>query len=127
MNGNVALRAGDISQIHMGIKLKIEEEIKSKTATRNGKLIELQNLERPKSDDRSQQLDTREALNREVARLNEKLVGLYEAVDRIKNGVYGVCRRCEENIPLERLKIVPEATHCFDCADAQGRPHLVHL
>ncbi len=127
MNGNAALTANDASHIHTAIRLKIEEEIRTKTETRDRKLDELQNLERPKSDDRSQQLDAREALSREITRLNLKLLALRETVDRIKNGVYGICRHCEEPIPMGRLQAMPEAMACVNCVDEKEQPHLVHV
>ncbi len=127
MNENVALKANDLVRIHTAIRLKIEEEIAAKTETRDRKLDELQNLERPKSDDRSQQLDAREVLSREITRLNLKLLALRETVDRIKIGTYGICRHCEESIPVNRLQAMPEATACVNCADERGTLHLVHV
>jgi RNA polymerase-binding transcription factor DksA len=38
------------------------------------------------------------------------------ALDRIKQGTYGICVVCEEPIPEERLDVVPQATTCRDCA-----------
>ena len=38
------------------------------------------------------------------------------ALQRIDKGVYGVCSRCGENIAPERLKALPYADHCTDCA-----------
>jgi len=29
---------------------------------------------------------------------------------------YGLCLECEDEIPFERLIILPEATHCIECA-----------
>ena len=37
------------------------------------------------------------------------------ALDRIKDGSYGDCFRCEEPIMLKRLKAVPWAEHCISC------------
>ena len=38
------------------------------------------------------------------------------ALDRIKQGTYGICAACGEAIPEERLDAVPQATTCRDCA-----------
>lgn len=127
MNGNVALKAHDISQIHAAIGEGISKEIDEKTAIRDRKLIELEELERSKSDDTSQQLATRENLSSEIRRLNARLLALREAKDRIASGVYGLCRHCKEQIPVRRLQAMPIATACVNCADEAGRPHLVHL
>ena len=37
------------------------------------------------------------------------------ALDRIDNGSYGVCDKCEEFISIERLKARPVTTQCIDC------------
>lgn len=39
------------------------------------------------------------------------------ALLRIKDGSYGRCLECGEDIPDERLQLVPYAEYCIDCAD----------
>lgn len=39
------------------------------------------------------------------------------ALARIKDGSYGLCVRCGEQIPEKRLEALPYATTCVDCAD----------
>lgn len=38
------------------------------------------------------------------------------ALDRIRQGSYGICAVCGEAIPEERLDAVPQAAICRDCA-----------
>lgn len=38
-----------------------------------------------------------------------------EALDRIDRNVYGICERCEEEIPYPRLKARPVTTLCINC------------
>ena len=38
---------------------------------------------------------------------------------RISHGTYGVCERCGESIPLERLEALPYSTTCVACASAR--------
>ena len=42
------------------------------------------------------------------------------ALIRIKDPDFGLCRECEEPIPLARLMIVPESDLCVRCAEASG-------
>lgn len=42
-----------------------------------------------------------------------------EAMERIDNGVFGVCDSCGEEISLERLRARPVATLCIDCKEEQ--------
>jgi DnaK suppressor protein len=37
------------------------------------------------------------------------------AVEKVHLGTYGVCERCHENIPRERLKALPYAALCVKC------------
>lgn len=38
-----------------------------------------------------------------------------DALERLGTGEYGVCERCSEEIPQERLEAVPYARHCLKC------------
>ena len=38
-----------------------------------------------------------------------------EALDRINQNTYGICERCEEEIPYPRLKARPVTTLCINC------------
>ncbi|HEY7784810.1 MAG TPA: TraR/DksA C4-type zinc finger protein [Pyrinomonadaceae bacterium] len=44
-----------------------------------------------------------------------------EALERIEDGGYGRCVRCEEPLPDKRLEAVPWARHCVRCQDLQER------
>lgn len=48
-------------------------------------------------------------------REREKLHAIDEALLRIREGEYGICEECEEEIPLGRLKALPFARHCVRC------------
>ena len=38
-----------------------------------------------------------------------------EALDRMNQNTYGICERCEEEIPYPRLKARPVTTLCINC------------
>jgi len=42
-----------------------------------------------------------------------------EALDRLKKNTYGICERCEEEIPYQRLKARPVTTLCIACKTLQ--------
>ena len=44
---------------------------------------------------------------------------LIKALDRIKDGSFGVCHICEELIPEERMMEVPNATKCVQCKESE--------
>ena len=42
-----------------------------------------------------------------------------EALDRMNSATYGICERCEEEIPYKRLKARPVTTFCIECKTLQ--------
>ena len=46
-----------------------------------------------------------------------RLADLDAALTRIEDGSYGSCADCGGRISDERLRALPGATRCFDCAD----------
>ena len=44
--------------------------------------------------------------------LEQSLEMINRALQKIKNGTYGLCEKCGETINEERLKIMPTATKC---------------
>ncbi len=50
-------------------------------------------------------------------RLTKLLRKVKFAVQRMEDGSYGVCQRCEEPISAARLKAVPWAEHCVPCQE----------
>jgi len=42
-----------------------------------------------------------------------------EALERLKNGSYGLCVACHEEVQVKRLDAVPWARHCIECQEKQ--------
>lgn len=49
-------------------------------------------------------------------RVQNRIEELEEALERLKGGRYGVCRRCGRHIDVERLDALPQTDLCIDCA-----------
>ncbi|MEN0110922.1 MAG: TraR/DksA family transcriptional regulator [Planctomycetota bacterium] len=49
---------------------------------------------------------------------SRELASIERALDRIRDGVYGVCEGCLKKIPLTRLRALPYATYCIGCQQA---------
>jgi len=45
----------------------------------------------------------------------EKLLALNEALEKLKEGSYGICEECGEKISRGRLKVMPLAKFCVNC------------
>jgi DnaK suppressor protein len=46
---------------------------------------------------------------------SRELAHVENALERIRDGEYGLCERCSERIPVARLNALPYATHCIGC------------
>lgn len=46
---------------------------------------------------------------------SRELANIERALERIRDGEYGVCDHCGGNIPLARLQALPYATSCIRC------------
>lgn len=58
-----------------------------------------------------------------VARAQELVVDIDDALGRMNEGCYGLCQVCGQEIALERLEAIPQTRTCVRCS-AQ-RPRLV--
>lgn len=45
----------------------------------------------------------------------KQLREIIEALEKMEKGTYGKCEKCQNEIPLERLKAYPAAKTCFNC------------
>ena len=50
------------------------------------------------------------------ARQQQALLRVRNALEAIRNGMYGQCRRCRGPISLERLEAQPDVVVCVKCA-----------
>jgi DnaK suppressor protein len=46
---------------------------------------------------------------------SRELASIEKALERMREGTYGVCEGCNENIMLARLQALPYATLCIQC------------
>lgn len=67
-------------------------------------------------------------LVRFLSRLDERGRREIEAIDgalqRLREGRYGLCLACGDTIPIARLRVLPAAEFCRDCAEE--REHILH-
>jgi len=72
------------------------------------------------SDNAAVDTDVREQVGHEtvvaqIKDLEKHLDAILQAIVRIDKKTYGQCQKCDSYIPLERLKVVPEASYCIEC------------
>jgi DnaK suppressor protein len=71
--------------------------------------------------DRLQQQLNREVAIRNLDRESKLLKEVQAALNRVEEGTFGVCMRCEEEIPEKRLRALPWAAYCVPCQEAIDR------
>jgi len=59
--------------------------------------------------------EQREKAYYHASRENRYLLHLEEALNRIENGTFGICKSCEQEIPKARLEAVPNTQLCVPC------------
>lgn len=52
--------------------------------------------------------------------LEEQLIDVNSALERIHEGTYGICTNCGQPIQAERLEALPWAELCIDCQRKEG-------
>lgn len=73
-----------------------------------------------RDDDWSEQAGEREneeVLNALESEAKIEIQHLSNAITRIDNGKYGICKSCGENISSQRLEVQPAAEKCILCAE----------
>ncbi|HKM53985.1 MAG TPA: TraR/DksA family transcriptional regulator [Isosphaeraceae bacterium] len=51
-----------------------------------------------------------------LANEQQQLLEIGDALERLRLGKFGRCEECEEEIPRPRLKEIPYARYCVECA-----------
>jgi RNA polymerase-binding transcription factor len=69
----------------------------------------------PEETDLAQALSDRATSDILVHLLDENREQVEHALERVREGAYGMCESCARRIPLERLKYQPAATRCVEC------------
>lgn len=75
----------------------------------------------PDSIDRVQNAAERELAIRQIESDSSRLQSLRFALERVADGSYGICLRCDTEISAKRLNAVPWASNCIKCQDILDR------
>lgn len=56
-----------------------------------------------------------ETIEAEIKDLQKRLLAIDVALKKIVKKTYGICEKCDKEILLARLKLIPEAQYCIEC------------
>jgi DnaK suppressor protein len=108
-------------------KSELKKEIQNEIALLESEIIEIQKLLKPIKKDCSLDTTAHQSLKQEqniniqrYEAAKKRLNRLKTAYLKIDTKEYGVCKECEEEISIERLKIIPESEYCVDCMNELG-------
>jgi RNA polymerase-binding transcription factor DksA len=75
----------------------------------------------PEEADLAQALSDRATPDLLVHLLDANREQVEHALERVREGAYGICENCAGRIPAERLKYQPAATRCVECQSQWDR------
>ena len=78
----------------------------------------------PDTIDRVQRAAERELAIRQIESSFSRMQSVKLALDRIEDGSYGTCLRCDQDISPKRLQAVPWASYCIRCQEIADRERM---
>lgn len=75
----------------------------------------------PEEADLAQALSDRETSDLLVHLLDANREQVEHALERVRQGEYGICESCAVRIPAQRLRYQPAATRCVECQSQWDR------
>jgi len=103
-------------------KKRIEENISKTESAKKGTDREYETKFEDIDRDQEENADEMEMYESNMAvdeSMKEELKKINAALERIKEGTYGLCKNCGKEIPVERLRAYPQAERCLDCKKQQ--------
>ncbi len=103
---------------------KIKEQLKKRLEALGSRIEditeELRSTPNPDAEDRATEAEGDEVLEGLENSALAEITQIQAALERIENGIYGACATCGGPIGEKRLRAVPYAVQCIDCAG--GKP-----
>ncbi|MCC7153117.1 MAG: TraR/DksA family transcriptional regulator [Bryobacterales bacterium] len=107
---------GELNKYRQILEAK-QAELEAFVRNREGIAIE----KSPDALDEVQHAAERELAIRNLDRDSHLLRNVRLALQRIEDGTYGTCLRCDEDINPKRLNAVPWAQYCISCQELADR------
>jgi DnaK suppressor protein len=103
---------------------KLKDTLEKKQAELLKVIMNREGIEIEKSPDALDEVQhaaERELAIRNLDRDSALLRNVRAALERMKDGSYGICLHCEEEISMKRLNAVPWAAFCIQCQELSDR------
>ncbi len=104
------------------VRRKLEEERRSileiyRKASDTLKRVEEERQEPGDTEDMGQLEQTKETLSKITTEELRRLREIEKALEKIREGTYGICEMCGEEIPKGRLLVLPWTPYCVKCSE----------
>jgi DnaK suppressor protein len=116
MGGEKAMTTAKVQEVRKILEVK-RKELMAGSSDRDEILIE----NAAEEFDRLQQQLNREVAIRNLDRESKLLKDVQAAINRMDDESFGICLRCDEEIPEKRLKALPWAAYCVSCQETVDR------
>jgi DnaK suppressor protein len=116
MGGEKVMTTAKVQEVRKILEVK-RKELMAGSSDRDEILIE----NAAEEFDRLQQQLNREVAIRNLDRESKLLKDVQAAINRMDDESFGICLRCDEEIPEKRLKALPWAAYCVSCQETVDR------
>ena len=104
-------------------KGKILELLNSEIVKTKEQVVRYEDLAQPISPDnaigrvsRMDAINNKSIVDAALRKAKERLKGLKSNLDKLGSSDFGVCVKCKNNIPIERILLAPQSSFCVNCA-----------
>jgi len=104
-------------------KGKILELLNSEIVKTEEQVVRYEDLAQPISPDnaigrvsRMDAINNKSIVDAALRKAKERLKGLKSNLDKLDSDDFGVCVKCKNNIPIERILLAPQSSFCVNCA-----------
>ena len=101
----------------------IRELLNSEIVKTEEKVVRYEDLAQPISPDnaigrvsRMDAINNKSIVDAALRKAKERLKGLKSSLDKLDSSDFGVCIKCKNNIPIERILLAPQSSFCVNCA-----------
>ena len=101
-------------------RLVLEEKWLAQAGELEGIELELRNVSVDAHEGAVRQANTCDLLQKQN-RLEPQVAEVYEALERLESGTYGLCAHCGGEIGVDRLEARPETRYCVGCMPSVDR------
>ncbi|MBZ9778517.1 TraR/DksA C4-type zinc finger protein [Psychroflexus sp. CAK8W] len=105
-------------------KIELKEHIAKEIQRLEKQVAQYTELTKPISPEnaigrvsRMDAINNKSVLENALRKAEERLHKLKEITDKIDDKNFGICRKCHQKIPLQRVMLRPESGLCVNCAN----------